>query len=85
MLHIIMTTEVSSRLPGAESPGLLNDHLLHLVVEETISIDSDTGGLSTSPSTLSSDLPVTPKSRLRKAVQEFTQNIDPYSLSYYSG
>lgn len=83
MIHTIITPGFPT-LSGTGSPNLLKDQLLHPVIEETASIDSDLGALSTSPSSLSSDLSVAPKTTLEKAVQEFTQNVDPCSLKYHS-
>lgn len=83
MIHTIITPGFPT-LSGTSSPNLLKDQLLHPVIEETASLDSDLGALSTSPSSLSSDLSVAPKTTLEKAVQEFTQNVDPCSLKYHS-
>lgn len=84
MIHTIVTPAFSSTLSGVGATGLLKEHLLHPVVEEMASIDSDTGDLSTSPSSVSSDLPVTSKTMLQKAVEGLTQNVDPCSLKHHS-
>ncbi|KSA03703.1 uncharacterized protein AC631_00515 [Debaryomyces fabryi] len=83
MIHTI-TTPGFSTLSGTGTSSPLKDQLLHPVIEETASIDSDVGTLSSSPSSLSSNLSIVPKTRLEKAVQEFTQNVDPCSLKYHS-
>lgn len=87
MIHTIITPEFlpsMAKLSGIDTPDLLKDQLSQPFVEETASIVSETGVLSTSVSSVSSESSIIPNTKLQEAVRDFTQNVDPCSLKYHS-